>query len=107
MPDPTTPGKGYAVPTAGSDSGSWATPINGNFTSIDSNLSGIDSISLSSTNYTLSSSEIQNLLLKLSGTLLANVTVYTSCIGFLLVENNTTGSFTVTLQCVTTPNYPS
>jgi hypothetical protein len=34
---------------------------------------GIDAFSLSATNYTLSASEIQNLMLKLNGTLLANV----------------------------------
>jgi microcystin-dependent protein len=98
MGTPTT-NKGLILPTVGGESGSWGQDLNnGTITVLDLMLGGVDSFSLSSTTYTLSSSEIQNLTIKMSGTLLANVTVYSANIGFCIVENNTSGNFTVTWQ---------
>jgi hypothetical protein len=94
-----TGNKNLATPTVSGDSGAWGTELNNSTISpLDLMLGGVDSISLSSTTYTLSSTEIQNLGVKCTGTLLANVTVYSSCVGFYFVENNTTGNFTVTWQ---------
>ena len=103
-----TPNKGLTLPTNGGDSGVWGPEINNGVISlVDTMIGGIVSIPLSSTNYTMSASDIQNLGAKLSGSLLASVNVYTSNVGFFFVENNCTGAYTVTLQAVTTTNYPS
>lgn len=94
-----TTNKALAQPTVSSDSGIWGGELNtGVMAPLDLMLGGADTINLSSTTYTLSSTEIQNLCVKCVGTLLANVTVYSSCVGFYIVENSTTGSFTVTWQ---------
>jgi len=94
-----TTNKGLALPAVAGDSGLWGGELNTSTTTpIDLMIGGSNSISLSSSNYTLSSSDIQYLTQKLSGTLLANVIVYSSCSGFYFIENNTTGDYTVTLQ---------
>ena len=96
---PSSTNKGYTQPVYNTEVGTWGDDINNNFSGIvDKNLGGFASISLSNSNYTLSTAESQNLLLKLSGTLLANVIVYTKCVGFFIVENNTSGAYTVTVQ---------
>ena len=103
-----TTNKLLSLPTVGGESGTWGGDLNSNtITPLDTMLGGIASIALSSTNYTMSASDIQNLGAKLSGSLLAIVNVYTSNVGFFFVENNCTGAYTVTLQAVTTTNYPS
>jgi hypothetical protein len=107
MGTPTT-NKGLILPTVGGESATWGNDLNNNtITPIDLMLGGVDSISLSSANYTLSSTEIQNLVVKLSGALLENVTVFSACIGFFIVENNTSGAFSVTIQAVTSTSFPS
>lgn len=95
-----TTNKSLALPTVSSDSGVWGTELNNSMISLlDNMLGGVDSIALSAASpYTLSSTEIQNVTVKCTGTLLANITVYSACIGFYFVENNTTGNFTVTWQ---------
>lgn len=94
-----TPNKNLTLPTVSGDSGSWGPEINnGVITALDNILGGIDSISLGSANYTLNATEAQNLVLKLSGGLSDNVTVFSPIIGFCIVENNTVGNYTVTWQ---------
>jgi hypothetical protein len=97
---PSSPNKGYTQPTYNSEIGSWGTDVNDNLTGIvDLNVGGQVSIALSSTNVTLTTGatgQMQNLIVTLTGTLLTNVTVSSAAIGFYLVENRTTGSFTVT-----------
>lgn len=103
-----TTNKALTLPSVGGDDGTWGTEFNsGVITALDNILGAVDAISLSATNYTLSSTEIQNLTLKLSGSLLANVSVYSACVGFFCVENNCTGNFAVTMQAVTSTSYPS
>ncbi len=48
MPDPTTSNVLLAIPTRGSDSGVWDTPVNGDFTALDGMLGGQATLSLSS-----------------------------------------------------------
>src|SRR5215471_11323936 len=85
MPDPTTSNVLLAVPTRGSDSGVWDTPVNGDFTALDGMLGGQQALSLSSaTTITLSMpatgtvaaaagpNQSQNACVKLSGTLTGN-----------------------------------
>ena len=97
----TTQNKSLIEPTVGGDSGSWggSTGLNGTISLLDNMLGGVDTISLSASSpYTLSSTEIQNVTVKCIGALLANITVYSSCVGFYCVENNTTGGHNVTWQ---------
>lgn len=97
---PSTPNKGYTIPGFNTEIGSWGTDINVNLTGIiDLNLGGQVNVALSSTNVTLTTTatgQMQNLIVTLTGTLLANVTVSSAAAGFCLVENRTTGAFTVT-----------
>lgn len=96
---PTTANKGYSTPTFNSSVGTWGvTDLNGNSAILDSNLGGSTSVALTNSNVTLSSSQAQNLTIVLTGTLTANVTVSSPCIGFFFIVNNTTGNFAVTIQ---------
>jgi hypothetical protein len=94
-----TVNKNLALPTTGSESGTWGDNLNNNMiTPLDLMLGGKASIPLSSSNYTIgtnSASEIQDVYISLTGSLLANVTVSSSNIGFYYVENNCSGAFTV------------
>lgn len=94
---PSTTYKGYTIPTTGSLSGTWGDEINNNFTTIaDLNIGGYATQSLSASNVALSSTQSNSAIVRLTGTLLANVQVTSTCQGFQFVENLTTGSFTVT-----------
>ena len=96
---PTTTNKGLSTPAYNSQSGLWGTQdLNGNSQILDNNLAGLTSVALSNANVTLSAAQAQNLTISLTGTLLANVTVSTPCLGFFWVVNNTTGNYTVSLQ---------
>lgn len=94
---PQTVYKGYEVQTTGSNSGTWGTRLNEDALEIaDRNVGGIVSKSLSSSNVTLTAEESQNLIVRLTGTLSANVEVETAAQGVQIVENLTSGSFSVT-----------
>ena len=97
---PNTPNKGYTIPGFNTEIGSWGTDVNVNLTGIiDLNLGGQVNVALSSTNVTLTTTatgQMQNLIVTLTGVLLTNVTVSSAAVGFYLVENRTTGTFTVT-----------
>jgi len=94
---PFTPYKGYSVPTTGTESGTWGNDLNTNtFAVIDLNLGGIVTKTLSNVNVILSATESENLILRLIGTITANIQITTSCQGVTLVENATTGAFSVT-----------
>lgn len=88
MPDPTTSNVLLAVPTRGSDSGTWDTPVNGDFTALDGMLGGNASIALSAATTlalttpatgTVSASagpnQSQNAVIKLTGTLTGAVVI--------------------------------
>jgi microcystin-dependent protein len=98
---PTTTNRGYSVPTTGTQSGIWGSDdLNPNFTSIDKNLGAVASVSLSSSNVSLSSSEYVCGTIKFSGTLSANVTVtFPTVAGWWTIINNCTGSFYIRLSC--------
>lgn len=94
---PSTTYKGYEVQTTGTNSGSWGTVLNEDgLEVIDRNVGGIVAKSLSSSNVTLSAEESENLIVRLTGTLSANVEVETAAQGVQIVENLTSGSFSVT-----------
>lgn len=75
MSDPLTPNVGLAIPLRGTDVGVWDIPVNGDFTLIDSMLGSVTTIALSSTNVVLASSQAQSSIIRLTGTLTANVIV--------------------------------
>jgi len=53
MADPLTSTRGLAVPTRGSDSGTWDVPVNNDMIAIDGMFGGVQSISLTNANVTL------------------------------------------------------
>lgn len=94
----TTVNKGYDLQATGSNAGTWGATLNTSvFQIIDNNLGAITTKALSSSNVTLSASESQSAILRLTGTLSASVQVTTSCLGFFFVENLTTGAYSVTV----------
>lgn len=95
---PTTANKGYSVQTTGSNSGTWGDNLNDDMIAIvDNNMGGIVTKSVSSSNIVLSATESQMVVVRLTGSILANIQVTTSCVGFFFVENLTTGSFDITV----------
>lgn len=94
---PTTPNKGYSVPTTGTEEGTWGDDLNNNTIAvIDNNLGGLANIGLTNADVTLTAAQSQMGVLRLTGILTADVTVTTACIGYTLIENLTTGAFDVT-----------
>lgn len=99
---PTTPYKGLSVQTAGSNPGVWgagdpAALNEGMIELVDRNLGGIVTKSLAAGDVTLSATEAQNVIVRLTGILPTNRVLTSACQGFYFVENLTTGSFTVTV----------
>lgn len=95
---PTTPNKGYQVQVTSSNVGTWGAVLNDQMIAVvDNNMGGIVTKSLSSSNVTLDATESQMAIVRLTGALLANIQVTTSCVGFFFVENLTSGAFSVTV----------
>lgn len=113
MADPTTSNTGLAIPTRGSDVGTWDSPVNADFSALDGYLGGVQTISLSNSPVTLTTpagftptpsggpTQAQNAVLRLTGVLSSGVTVTLPLPGYYVVENLTTGNFVVTLRAVT------
>lgn len=98
MASPTT-NKGYQYPAHGGNVNSWDTPLNADWETLDLNLGGTLSVSLAAGSVVLTSNQQQNLIYTLTGALPGNVIVQWSAVGGIYVVNNqTTGNFSVTLQ---------
>lgn len=84
----------------GDNPGTWGSVLNTDTLSIiDQSLGRIQTLSLSSTDVTVSTSQSQSNGFSLTGTLTANVSVIFPSIGrTYFVENKTTGAFNVTLK---------
>lgn len=96
---PQTSNKGYEVQVTSTNPGTWGDVLNDDTIAvIDLNMGGLVVKSLSSSNVTLTTNESRNAILRLTGTLLANVQITTECIGFFYVENLTSGAFDVTVR---------
>lgn len=100
---PATTLKGYEVQVTGSNSGTWGDVLNDSMIQfVDENMAGLLSLSLSSSNVSLTASQARKACIRLTGTLLANVTISPTggvlWLGFFFVENLTSGNFTVTLS---------
>ena len=75
MTDPTTSNRSLNIPTTGSDVGTWGTSLNNNFTYIDQLFGSVVTKSVTSVsgNLTITSSDTQYGIIRLSGSLTANV----------------------------------
>ena len=104
---PFTTDKGYSIQAAGSNAGVWGAGNQGLDLNtgvmgiIDINMAGVVGYSLSSTNFAISVSDVQNCMLRFTGVLLGSVvgTVDGAALfnGFYYWENLTTGSFSLTI----------
>jgi hypothetical protein len=95
----TTVYKAAYLPTVAGDSGVWGGYLNTlTFPTFDSALGGITTKTLTNSNVTLSAAESGTAILRLAGTLTGNVVITTACQGLTLVNNVTTGAFTITMQ---------
>lgn len=95
---PTTPLKGYEIQATGANVGTWGAVLNADALAlVDTNMGGIVTKALASSNVTLSTTEARNLVVRLTGTITTNIVITNPNIGFYYVENATTGSFTVTI----------
>lgn len=95
-----SPNRNFEEPANGDYVGTWNTPVNGNFTAIDSCFGSITSVSLSNANVSLTTAQLQCFRLSFVGALTANVTVSlpANVGGIFEVSNSTTGAYTVTLN---------
>src|SRR5689334_23667396 len=99
MPSTRSPYKDYELQATGENAGEWGQRINDEVTSkIDSNMSGVTALSLSNSDVELDEDQIENAMLRLTGVLLADITITNAALGFYCVENLTSGSFSVTLS---------
>lgn len=108
---PYTSNKKYSVQTAASNSGVWGAggttgdDLNtGVMGLLDTQLAGVASFSVSSSNVSLSYANIQSCMFRFTGTILANIVVSpavgdaaTYFNGFYYWENLTTGNFSITV----------
>lgn len=101
--------KGYTLQDTGTNNGTWGSTLNTNALSyIDQNMGGITSVTLSGSDVVLSESQSRSAIIRLSGILLANVTVTVSNLtatgpnayggGFFFVENLTSGNYSVSVR---------
>ena len=102
MVDPLTTNMQLAVPTRGSDVGTWDVPVNGDFTILDGAFGGVTTLALTNTPVTLTIPQAQNNIIRLTGTLsTSGVTItMTNVYKFWTLDNqltNSPSSFAVTL----------
>lgn len=95
-----TPNKNLEKPGYNDYIDDWNTPVNADWDIIDKAFGGTHTVSLTNVNVTLNQTQCQNVRILLTGTLTGNVTVNfpASVSGFWIVDNTTTGAFTVTLS---------
>lgn len=93
-----TANKGLAQPANNSFIGTWDVPMNSNFGLIDQCFGGVINFAVSTANIALSSTDIQNFLIQLNGTLSNNILlIFPVGIGGTFVINNaTSGMHTIT-----------
>lgn len=116
MVDATSVNILLSLPARGSNAGVWDTPVNGDFNSLDGWLGGVASISLTGSNVTLTKptgtatpvggpTQAENAVLKLTGTLSANIVLTFPLPGKYIVKNScTVGAFYVQARALGTGN---
>jgi hypothetical protein len=98
MADPQTSNLGFYVPTRGSDSGTWDSPVNANSSAQDSMFANVATLSLSNANVTLSTPpnsgaawsgpyQSQSALIKCTGVISANITITIPRAGYFIFWN--------------------
>jgi microcystin-dependent protein len=93
-----SPNKSFTIPTPFSDNNTWGAMLQGDFNQLDQMLGGNCSITISSPSTTATPTQAQCLIQKLTGTLSQNTTyVLPAQGGFWIVDNETSGSFTLTI----------
>jgi hypothetical protein len=93
MPDPTTTNLVMAQPIRGTDVGTWDVPVNGNTGIIDQAFGSVTTLALSSSPINLTSSQAQNAIIRLTGTITANVPIFLPSIyKFWTIDNQITNS---------------
>jgi hypothetical protein len=94
-----TTNKAIIKPDNNTYTGHWNEPVNTDWDIIDRAFGGTYTVSLTSSNVTLTQTNVQNTCILLQGTLTANVTVYfpSGVSGFYIVNNTTSGAFNVAL----------
>lgn len=97
MVDPVTPLIGYAQPTRGSDAGTWDLPLNGNSSILDNMQGLVTAVALTNANVTLTSTQCQSNVIRFTGALTGNVIVTFPLQKFYVIDNLTTGAFTLTM----------
>lgn len=103
MADPLTTNKFLAQPTHASDVDTWAPPLNTNYGIIDNSFGGTATVAVTSSPVTLASSQYQNVFLRFTGALNANVAITLPAVGsFYTVINDTTNSSAFYLTMLTT-----
>jgi len=94
-----TSNKALTYATHGGSINSWDSQLNSDMEILDTVLGGTLSVALAAANVVLSVAQSQNLNYQLTGVLAANVSIQWPAVGgFYIVDNQTTGAFTVTLQ---------
>jgi len=94
-----TQNKGLEKPGNNDYIDTWNVPVNNDWDIIDRAFGGTYTVSLTNANVTLTQANVQNACVKLIGSLTGNVIIYfpSAVSGFYLVNNATSGSYTVTL----------
>jgi hypothetical protein len=99
MVSPTSPNKLLAIPVTGTEPGTWGDDVvNNTFLPIDKMLGGTLDLTLSNSDVLLTAAQAQNCIIRLSGILTVNVLITNPSIGFYVIDNKTTGSFSVTVS---------
>lgn len=109
--DPTTTNVLLAVPTRGSDPGTWDVPMNANSSAVDGYFGGVQIISASSVPITLTApagvvtagggpTQSQNGVLRFTGALTSSVQVTLPLPGYYIIENLTTGNFVLSFRAL-------
>lgn len=94
-----TPNIGMTYPVRGGSVGTWDTPLDTNFDTLDLVLGGTVAVAAAGTGATLTQTQANNRRISITGVLTQNYLMSFPAIGGLwVVINNTTGSFTVTLN---------
>jgi microcystin-dependent protein len=91
--------KGYFLPTVAGDPNLWGGYLNDTTAIIDNNMGGLATVNVSgSANVTATSTQAQNLVQKLTGTLTGSINYVLPAAGsFYIINNATAGGFTVTV----------
>jgi len=93
----TTSNKQLNKPTYNQTSPTWDIPLNANADILDAALGSTASVALTNTNFTLTSTQCQNMRILLTGTISTNITItFPSEGGFWIVSNQTIGAYYIT-----------